>query len=592
MAWIDNRWIDDAERAELLDVYKNYIDTVEATYGTIEAIEAAGLLTEYYDRLRIYNRLERVHRCSRDNMEFTLEYFSEARNPNNVGNWEGFDLAHKEEAAAFHLEMNAIIDDICNDTRNAKYAIAAPRSHAKSSYFTKSMPIAEIVFRRRSYIIIISETPTVAKANMEWIRNQLKHNAKLREDFGALLSPKDQANITDNGEEFIAWHNEPGSDVKKQIALVQAASTGQALRGRNWNGARPGLIIMDDLEDARPGGNASTPEQRIKLRDWFSQTVMSLGDPRGATTAYVVVGTTVHINSLLVHILNERADFKTRIYRAIIEQPKRADLWEQCRLIYTNRNIKNRGDKAYAFYQDHKTEMDEGARVLWEAAQPLWKLFTWKWDNGSKAFNTEYQNNPIDEDGQVFNPDEFTYYSGEIDTSEARYDVALAVDMALGKSRTKGDYSAVVTVARDKKSGTIYVVDAYGERIKPGELIDVTCKKVMNYEPHAVGVEAVAAQEFFADELTKALARQGYPTATRVRKIYSRTRKELRIEGMLPQIENGTIKFNKKHALLLEQFERYGMGEHDDLIDALEMAISCLTSQQTTVNMVRRLNRW
>lgn len=592
MAWIDNRWLGNEERAELLAVYKNYIDTVDAAYGSVEEIEEAGLLTEYFDRLRVYNRLERIDRCSRDNYEFTLEYFSEARNPGNVGNWEGFDIERKEDAAEFHLEMNEIIDDISNHTINAKYAIAAPRSHAKSSYFTKSMPIAEIVYRRRNYIIIISETPTVAKANMEWIRNQLKFNAKLREDFGPLLSPKDQSNITDNSEEFIAWHNEPGTDVKKQIALVQAASTGQALRGRNWNGARPSLLIMDDLEDARPGGNASTPEQRAKLRDWFAQTVMALGDPKGKKTAYVIVGTTVHISSLLVHILYERADFKPRVYRAIIEQPERTDLWEECRLIYTDRNIKDRGAKAYEFYLANKKEMDAGAKLLWGEAQPLWKLMSWKWDNGSKAFNTEYQNNPVDEDNQVFNIDTFSYYTGEIDLTENRYDVALAVDMALGKSRTKGDYSAIATVARDRQTGTIYVIDAYGDRIKPTELIEQTGERVFRFQPHAVGIEAVAAQEFFADELTKALARQGYPVDTRVKKIYSRTRKELRIEGMLPNIENGTIKFSKKHALLLEQFERYGTGEHDDLIDALEMAISSLASTQTKITSVRRMNRW
>lgn len=548
------------------------------------------MLEEYYDRLTELRRLERIHRCDGDNYEFALEYFTEARNPGNDGNWEGFDVEHKADAPGFHLEMTEVIDDISTTNTNAKVGIAAPRSHAKSTWFTKNFPISEICYRKRRYIIIISETPTVAKANMEWIRNQLKHNRKLREDFGPLLSPKDQSNPTDNSEEFIAWHDD-GSGNKKLLSLVQAASTGQALRGRNWNGMRPSLVIMDDLEDARPGGNASTPEQRAKLHDWFTQTVMSLGDPKGAKTAYVIVGTTVHMASLLMHILHERADFNTRIYRAIIEQPSRTDLWEQCRLIYVDRDNPNRAKDALAFFEENYEGMTDGVKVLWPEVQPIWKLMTWKWNNGSKAFNTEYMNNPIDEESQVFNPETFTYYNGEIDTLEERYDISLAVDLAMGKSRTKGDYSATATVARDKHTGTIYVADSYGERIKPDLFIGVTTDKVIEQQPHILGVESVAAQEFFADELTKSLEKRGYPS-TRIRKIYNRTRKELRIEALLPRIENGTIQFSRKHALLLEQFERYGTGEHDDLLDALEMAVSCLTETQVSVSTVRRNDRW
>jgi hypothetical protein len=43
---------------------------------------------------------------------------------------------------------------------------------------------------------------------------------------------------------------------------------------------------------------------------------------------------------------------------------------------------------------------------------------------------------------------------------------------------------------------------------------------------------------------------------------------------MLPDIENGKLQFSRKHALLLEQFEKYGSGSHDDLLDATEISVS------------------
>jgi predicted phage terminase large subunit-like protein len=582
LAWINNRWLDHDEREELFAVYDEYFREIIDSYGD----DPTNWPSEAIERFPIYSRLERVRRCEGNLLEFAIEYFSEARNPGNDGNWEDFDLKSADEAAEFHREINEIMDEVSTKEKNAKIAVAAPRSHGKSTYLSKAYPIREVVYRLRKYIIIISETPDVSTGNMEWIRNQLKFNRKLREDFGPLLSPKDQANLRDNSKEFIAWiSDETSVEYRKQIAMVQAASTGQALRGRNWNGSRPDLIILDDLEDARPGGNASTPEQRRALKDWFSQTVMPLGDPRGKRTAFVYMGTTVHYDSLLMDVLHRRSDFKTKIYRSIISMPERMDLWEQCRMIYQNRENPNRQKDAEKFYEQHREEMDRGVVVLWPESKPIWALLTWKWDNGSKAFNTEYQNNPIDEESQIFNPDNFDYHGGNIDYMSDAYDVSMGVDFALG--REKGDYSAITVVARHKESDIIYVIDSWGERVKPTEFIQEIVERVMKYQPTVVAAEAVAAQEFFVDELKKALKAKGYPADTRVKKIYSRTRKELRIEAMLPDIESGRIKFDRSHSLLLEQFERYGQGGHDDAVDSLEMAISAVESNNVVVRTVR-----
>lgn len=571
MAWVNGEWISRKQRGELIAVYREYIETIDAKYSDIDAIISAGLIGEYHERLTELKRLERIHRCEDDLLEFALEYFSESRNEGNAGNWAGFEITRRDQAAQFHKEITEIMDDVSNVNKNAKVAVAVARSHGKSTYLTKGFPLREVLYRKRKYIIIISETPSVSGPNLEWLATQLKHNAKLIADFGPLLSPRQQENDKDNSSEFIAW--EPHSDGRKrQLTKVEAASTGQALRGRNWQGNRPDLIVCDDLEDAKT--NAATEEQRVKLRDWFASVVMPLGDPKGEKTALVVMGTTVHFDSLLMKILYKRSDFMTRIYRAIITQPTHMHLWDACRELYVDFNNPDRADVAYRYYLDNFEVMNEGASVLWEEFQPLWKLMAWKWDNSSKAFNTEYQNNPIDEENMIFNPQTFTYWD---DTEPNKtfslrdYTIATGIDFALGKQ--KGDYSAHVAVAVDKKTDIKYIIDAYGARIKPDGFIDVICEKTKDLTPDAIAVESVAAQEFFADVLRDRLAFEGYPAHARLRKINNRSRKELRIESMLPDIESGKIRFSRKHALLLEQLERYGQGSHDDLPDALEMAV-------------------
>lgn len=559
---MDNRWLTAKEREEYIGIYRQYLDALDEEYPNASDMDEETAL-DYLDKSAELDRLERIHRCDGNLLEFAIEYFSDARNDGNEGNWDGFDIAHIEEAPAFHREIAELMNEVSTDEPNAKVAAAAPRSHAKSTYLSKAFPVHEVVYRKRKYVIIISETPSVSKANMEWIRNQLKFNDKLRADFGPLLSPRDQSNITDNSEAFVAWT--PNGESRKQIALVEAASTGQALRGRNWNGSRPDLIVCDDLEDARPGGNASTPEQREKLRDWFAQTVMPLGDPKGRKTAYVVMGTTVASESLLVHILYRRSDFRSKVYRAIVEFPTNMALWEKCREIYSDYDNKDRLADAEAFYRANEAEMLAGSRVLWPEVQPLLKLMKWKWDNGSKAFNTEYMNNPIDEETQIFRMDEITFYN-DADISMA-YEYYAAADFAMGKER--GDYSALITIAKNPATGVCYVVDTFIERVKPDVFLQEIVKRTLKYQYDAIAIEAQQAQEWFAEKVQEELQRHGYPAYTRLHKVKQKSRKELRIEALLPETQSGRIRFLPTQRLLLEMLELYPNHNHDDGPDAL-----------------------
>lgn len=568
MAWLNGRWVERKERAEIISTYRDYLAVLDERYPSIDDMTAE-VLADYFEKTKELERLERIHRCEVDLIEFAIEYFSEAKNPGNAGNWEGFDVAAPDDAAQFHKEICAIMNEVSTTKPNAKTAVAAPRGHGKSSWLTKGFPLHETVFRKRKYIIIISETPSVSVPNLEWLSNQLKHNEKLRKDFGPLLSPKQQENPKDNSVEFIAWEPRNG-DEKRQLTRVEAASTGQALRGRNWNGSRPDLVICDDLEDAKT--NASTPEQRQKLREWMNSVVIPLGDPKGERTAFVYMGTTVAPDSLLIHILYKRSDFDTKVFRALKTPPDRTELWEQFRKIYTDRENANRREDALAFYHENKEEMDRGSEVLWPEVQPLLKLMMWKYDNGSKAFNTEYQNNPVDEESMIFNPETFTYWDGK-DIENRHLDKYMGIDFAMGK-KERGDYSAITIIGRDNKLDTFYVLDSWGDRVKPNEFIDVIVSKVIEHQPDYIAAEAQMAQEFFVDELKKALSAAGYPAHTRVKKIQQRQRKELRIEAMLPDIENGRIQFSRRHGLLLEQFELYGQSAHDDLPDSMAMALS------------------
>src|SRR5690606_13989192 len=192
-------------------------------------------------------------------------------------------------------EICEIMDEVSNKKKNKKVVVAAPRGHAKSTYLSKAFPLREIVYRKRTYIIMLSITPTVTEQNLDWLKLQLKHNKKLREDFGPILSPKKQENASDNNESFITSIKLKRG--RKIFSLVEASSEGKPIRGRNWNSTRPDLIICDDLEDQHI--NAGSKEQREKLKEWYNKNVEFLGDPKGKRTAFVYMGTMVAPDCLL-----------------------------------------------------------------------------------------------------------------------------------------------------------------------------------------------------------------------------------------------------------------------------------------------------
>src|SRR5690625_4572836 len=211
----------------------------------------------------------------------------------------------------------------------------------------------------------------------------------------------------------------------------------------------------------------------------------------------------------------------------------------------------------------------------------------------TKSFNQEYQNNPTDEERQIFKPEYFEQFFFDDDDLEA-LDTSNygAVDIAMGKE--KGDYSVIVSGAVNNDTGTIYVYDAFMERCHPDVLIDEVVTHTFENEYEGLAVEAQAAQEFIADRMTDELQAKGYPAHTRLKQIKQRTLKELRIEALLPDIQKGKIRFHRKfrNSPELEQFTMYPMHNHDDFPDAVSMLTMVAKEKRGTVRTIKRMNRW
>lgn len=431
--------------------------------------------------------------------------------------------------------------------------VAAPRGHAKSTNLTFKGTMHSTLYQYKHYPIIISDSSDQAEGFLDNIRVEFEENAAIREDFGDLAGSVWRSNVL----------------VTRTNIKIEAIGSGKKIRGRKHRNWRPDLLILDDVENDE---NVRTPEQRAKLDSWFKKAVSKAGDDY---TDIVYIGTLLHYDSLLANTLKNPA-YRAIKYQAVISFSPADDLWQRWENIYTDLENDNREREALAFFQEHRDAMLEGTQVLWEEKLSYYDLMVMRVSEGESAFNSEMQNEPINPDDCIFVQEWFDFYNeAEVNFREQAFQFFGFVDPSLGKTK-KSDFSAIITLAKHKASGYMYVVDADIERRHPDRIItDVLEKEKWLRATYGRGYKKLGAevnqfQWFLKEELAKASTRAGLYLP--IEEVQQTSDKVLRIQTLQPDIKNRYIKFNPKHKRLLEQLYHFPMGAHDDGPDALEGA--------------------
>lgn len=433
----------------------------------------------------------------------------------------------------------------------SKKVVAAPRGHAKSTCLTFKGNIHAVVYEYKHYPIIISDSSEQAEGFLESIRVEFEENEAIREDFGDLTGKVWRSNVL----------------VTSTNIKIEAIGSGKKIRGRKHRNWRPDLLVLDDIENDE---NVLTPQQRKKLESWFLKAVSKAGDDY---TDIIYIGTLLHYDSLLAHTL-KNPGYRAIKYQAVISFSKAIDLWDKWEVLLTDLSNDDRETDARAFFESNRDKMLEGTKVLWEEKWSYYDLMVMRVTEGEAAFNSEEQNEPINPEDCIFNPEWFEYYNdAEINFKDRNYWFFGFVDPSLGKNR-RSDYSAIITIAKHKVSGYMYVVDADIERRHPDKIItDILEKEERLIREYGrgykkFGVETVQFQWFLKEELAKASARANIYLP--IEEVPQNSDKVMRIQTLQPDVKNHYIKFNKRHKMLMEQLEHFPLGAHDDGPDALE----------------------
>lgn len=176
-------------------------------------------------------------------------------------------------------------------------ATAAPRNHAKSTALTHDFILACVCFRTEDYVILVGSSEEMAIEHLGDIASELRDNDDLRKQF--LIKEF----ITDAKTDIIVSCTDG-----HQFRII-ARGAEQKIRGRKWNGKRPGLIAGDDLEDDEQVENR---DRRRKFSRWFFRACKQALRDGGRIRVH---GTILHDDSLLRH-LTKNPGWLSKVYKA------------------------------------------------------------------------------------------------------------------------------------------------------------------------------------------------------------------------------------------------------------------------------------
>lgn len=209
--------------------------------------------------------------------------------------------------APFHLEMLHLL----KTPRYEFIVVMAFRESGKSTVMNMANVLWSILGKpQRRFAVVVSQTQDQAKNHFTNIKDELKLNELLREDFGPFTD--DEAEWKKMSLELV-YHD----------SKILSVAREQSIRGVKYESVRPDLIVCDDLEDSSA---RSDEAGRNELYARFVSEILPLGS---AGTRIVVLGNLICGDSLLMR-LKDDIDKKRQVglFRAypILDRERRI-LW-------------------------------------------------------------------------------------------------------------------------------------------------------------------------------------------------------------------------------------------------------------------------
>lgn len=466
--------------------------------------------------------------------------------------WENPTFEHRAASAAMVAYQN--------------FLLLMPRNHGKTTLVDEGGTVHELLRRPDSRILCAQATHENAKAISGQVRGHFVSNRVLRELFPEYAM--------DGEQNILAW-NVPCRRANTREASVELGTPGTSLAGRHYD-----LINGSDLmneQNCPPPAGVGSHEEMAKTTSWFG-TLSFLLDRTNPEACTRLDGTRYHDSDL---------------YGKIIR--KGATLVIQC-------GIKDDADGRPVPIWD---KMSREALISLRA-EPLMSAAKWA---------AQMKNDPLPGDNVGFNRTWFRGFRACTETEVLpagvvrlpdQLDLALTIDPAYTEQdkNPEADRSALVVSGVSPListkdgidiGGDIYIPAWRAGRWTPRELIEQIHALYAVWHPRWVGLESGAQSVGLRAMFLEDMARTG---------------RWLPLRDMPPKGQNKTVRAMplRAHAErkgiyvaeadlngeFVDEFVRFPVGEHDDLVDALayralDMHMPWLMQQAAEPPRIRRI---
>lgn len=299
--------------------------------------------------------------------------------------------------------------------------------------------------------------------------------------------------------------------------------------GGSATGKGADILLIDDPVKNREEADSEVVNEAVW--DWYKSTARTRLSPNGAI---IVIMTRWKDNDLAGRILNE--------------SPSEWDIIQLPAIAEEDEEFRKEGE------------------ALWGNHFTIENLEQTKIDIGNYEFASQYQQNPINKETQVFTEDMFKYIEME-EVQKMLTTCYITIDtQGKQKATKKSDFTGITVNWVDSENRWYF--KSWHVKVKEDELFDLIFDLHSAYKPMAIGIEKTmftdALEPFLVVEMGK---RNIFPNVVPL--THGGANKETRIRWLLPRYRRGYIYHITGMCKDLEaELVRFPASKHDDTMDS------------------------
>ena len=409
----------------------------------------------------------------------------------------------------FSEEVHGKIFDLIDGPDN-KNAIAAPRGWGKTSIVALALMARYILFHHTHFICYINKSHDAASLQTENLRRELVTNKMIKHLFG------------DFRQRDVAKHEfEEVFSKKAWVAydtLIWPRGAGQQVRGVLFKNDRPGLIVIDDLEDPQ---SIENEEMRKGWYQWLYADVIKAVPRLHRNWKIVYIDTLKHEDSVLQKLMDSAE-------------------WKSLRLEACDDNFKSIAPQ-FMSDEDIAKEWDEHVNA-----------------GQTDVFFRELRNLPVSTKDSAFRKEYFHYYNQPFGKVTSENDLKLTdADIQENKHietviildpaktvKIHSAESAIVGVGIDLNNARLYIRDIVSAKMYPDEIYTALFDMAIRLDAKVIGVEETSLNEFIKQPIKNEMFKRGKFFEMVWLKARGGMKKELRIKELVPYYRMGYVYHN------------------------------------------------